>query len=293
LGWPRILNSPVEPFDWSNEVSAWLTEGFEDSPSWRLVFGAVGSTIIVVRDSDLEDAIELAAGWLADNAPGHLTEPEYELTEEGNCAICGQDPAYDTCEHIRDAEEDLLYTESGWIVSYEWFMTEIDTVRTAASALSRALYHEPDEDEEGELQTPPNQPLIVYGHFWEVTRYNQPGYRREDLYFPGYWSEEQVEDVVSDMWGERGPLSVLLQERPLNKPVRWFVRESEEEAIYTCWIEPGDDPLGRDAVDYASAWDKMETYSSTYGGPRGDTDHWLQGARSILWGITSYRGPND
>jgi hypothetical protein len=47
---------------------------------WRFSFGAYGgTTVYVLTDREaLEDALETAAEWLKDNAPGVFTEPDYE-----------------------------------------------------------------------------------------------------------------------------------------------------------------------------------------------------------------------
>lgn len=64
------------------------------------------------QEPSVEDAIEKAGAWLAENAPGLITLPE-ELYN--NCD--------DTCNHDNgqcSSETDMTYTESGWIPSWEW-----------------------------------------------------------------------------------------------------------------------------------------------------------------------------
>lgn len=96
---------------------------------WILRFGTVGSTYVMVWGS-LESALETAASWLADNAPGHImTHDSDELQELFNEAM---QELYPHAESIDDLDEsevsacqeqataDLTYTEAGYLTSYEW-----------------------------------------------------------------------------------------------------------------------------------------------------------------------------
>src|SRR5512134_2926868 len=50
-----------------------VNEGIHPDRKWLFSFGAYGWTsVLVVGACSLDDALECAAGWLADNAPGHL-----------------------------------------------------------------------------------------------------------------------------------------------------------------------------------------------------------------------------
>lgn len=94
--------------------------------AWVFTFGAYGDTHVLAY-GPLEDALEDAAAWLEKHAPGHLTEPDYaeaqiELAEEEGSDL-GPDELEDA---IRErAEADMTYTESGWLLSYEWTFTEL------------------------------------------------------------------------------------------------------------------------------------------------------------------------
>ena len=273
LGWPRILQAPVEPLEITNKVSAWLSEGFEDTESWLMQFGAYGTTFMVVSDSSLEGALELSAGWLAANQAGVFVEPEYPLDDQGNCTVvennqvCGRSFS-NMCTHLEDAEVDLTYTESGWTPSWEWQATEIETPQAIASALSRALT-EASLTIDGVEQVPPERPLIAYGSFWKALTYFGLGGLARTLYFPNYWNEEQVREAAEEV----------------DPDATWYITEPEDEIILTCWVEPGDNPIGDDAEGYAGAWSEADCSFDD------DADRWLAGARSILSDVNSYMEP--
>jgi hypothetical protein len=95
-------------------------------------FGAYGETTVSLwaAADHLCDALEIAADWLADNAPGHFSEPDYA----GAAADLGLpfDPVnfdYDSEEGQRileAAEADMTNTERGWLLSWEWSVEEND-----------------------------------------------------------------------------------------------------------------------------------------------------------------------
>ena len=268
---PKVLPALAEPYEWSDKVSAWLDDGSTNQPSFIMSFGAYGSTLIVVMNASAEGAIEAAAGWLADNAPGELTQPEYELDEDGNCDECGQNPMNDQCEHISDAEADLTYTESGWLISWEWSMSEVELDRVLVSALSRAIPFPEDSDED----TSPLDPVIVFGSFWEATSY-MPNYQRRELYYPSTWSESQVREELDT----RSP-------DPDGKDINWHLT-GPDEGIYVCWAEPGDNPLGEDAVDYASAWGTAD--NPYWARNQNDNYRWISGAQTLLREVNYFKG---
>lgn len=82
-------------------------------PLFLLWFGAYGSTRVYVWADHFEEALEVAADWLAENAPGVFVDPEYP-SGTAEAAAAGD---YSLAE---EAEVDLTYTESGWIPSWEW-----------------------------------------------------------------------------------------------------------------------------------------------------------------------------
>jgi hypothetical protein len=83
-------------------------------------FGAYGDTEVCVyqRPDHVEDALEIAAEWLATNEPGHFYEPDYEQTKRELFFETGSEPSEE--EVAEKAEADMTYTESGWLLSQEW-----------------------------------------------------------------------------------------------------------------------------------------------------------------------------
>jgi hypothetical protein len=90
-------------------------------------FGAYGCTHVLAFGS-LEDALEDAASVLKKVAPGCFTEPEYPDGVEYDPS--GEDDEANRL--IEEAEEDLTYTESGYIASWEWTATSFDTLADVA-----------------------------------------------------------------------------------------------------------------------------------------------------------------
>lgn len=103
-------------------------------------FGAYGSTFVHVfmSSDDLSGALEVAAEWLVENAPGVFT-PEADIREGYTT---------DELEAIDDNGEhypDMTCTEAGWIPSYEWFAsnyTPHDTAEPEESVRLRAMLSE-------------------------------------------------------------------------------------------------------------------------------------------------------
>ncbi len=103
-------------------------------------FGAYGCTVVRVfqRPGYFEDALEIAAEWLSENAPGHIMQhgseehmdlikekcEERGLTLEQWQEMCDAgDGTY--ADIAEDAEADLTYTEAGFLTSYEWTVREM------------------------------------------------------------------------------------------------------------------------------------------------------------------------
>lgn len=94
-------------------------------------FGAYGDTHVVVfgRPDRFEDALETAAECLLEHAPGLFSEPDYvDAAREIGVALDTRglaDLPEDLAERISaEAESDHTYTESGWLLSWEWSVTE-------------------------------------------------------------------------------------------------------------------------------------------------------------------------
>lgn len=101
-------------------------------------FGAYGTTKVYAWGY-WEDALEAAAEWLKENAPGHLSDPDYreaalELGEPlGDADVANVDGKWYPSEAaIELAETDMTYTESGWLTSYEFGGRDCDAEETAA-----------------------------------------------------------------------------------------------------------------------------------------------------------------
>lgn len=88
-------------------------------------FGAYGTQYVYAWGNDgFEDALEEAAGWLADNAPGHfVTFEDSDYTEAADDIGAPDDWKEDDAwrEQVYErAECDHTYTESGYLASWEW-----------------------------------------------------------------------------------------------------------------------------------------------------------------------------
>ena len=109
--------------------------------NYILWFGACGATYLRVWEDSLEDALETAAAWLAEHAPGHImahgSEEHVELIKEqceehgvefdpSKCCGVIEEP-WDSI--LQDAEADLTYTESGFLTSHEWGIVMEDPSR--------------------------------------------------------------------------------------------------------------------------------------------------------------------
>ena len=87
-------------------------------------FGAYGDTKVCViqRPDHVEDALETAAECLKEHAPGLFSEPDYQgAHDERECTEC-TDGSCEECTQA--AETDHTYTESGWLLSWEWTVNE-------------------------------------------------------------------------------------------------------------------------------------------------------------------------
>ena len=113
-------------------------------------FGACGPTLLYAWGChSLEDALEAAGEWLRDNAPGLFTDPDYA----GAAEDVGAPEDWDSADNIDEwgervqeaAEVDMTYTESGWILSWEWTVSEVTDAITVAAVRRRCV-----ESEEGE-----------------------------------------------------------------------------------------------------------------------------------------------
>ena len=129
-------------------------------------FGAVGTTWLLVWDDDaggFEGSLEEAASWLAEHAPGHITDESElwelmrEAAEEKGLSLPKDPKKSDVdwnespwTEVSENATADMTYTESGYLTSYEWSGSDVDFGKPLyTKAFELSFKHEEDElDEE-------------------------------------------------------------------------------------------------------------------------------------------------
>ncbi len=131
-----------------------------------LSFGAYGTTHLLVW-GHLEDALEAAAEWLADNAPGHIMleghgndERDPQLDELMREACSGHGIAFDDIDWTeldgdeqqrlwdieQEAYADLTHTQRGYLTSYEWCITLDNPSRSELKAFIAELAERHYED---------------------------------------------------------------------------------------------------------------------------------------------------
>lgn len=94
-------------------------------------FGAYGDYHVAVWGENIEDGLETAAQWIAENAPGliytHEQMGDIYIDAARDLELAWPNDDEDELEQIRErAEEDMTYTESGYIPSHEWGVSDID-----------------------------------------------------------------------------------------------------------------------------------------------------------------------
>lgn len=103
---------------------------------FRFGFGTVGTTFLLVWARGVESGLEIAAGWLETNAPGHLmvhsSEELKQLYDEAREEL-GEDA--DEEEIDQQATADLTYTESGYLTSYEWTVDDVTDKKLVEAAV--------------------------------------------------------------------------------------------------------------------------------------------------------------
>lgn len=114
--------------------------------TYTFSFGAYGDTHVVVfqRPDHIDDALETAAECLAEHEPGRFSEPDYaDAAREIGVALAQYtnglaDLDDDTRERILEvAEADHTYTESGWLLSHEWSVSEAEGEPFATPVFNR------------------------------------------------------------------------------------------------------------------------------------------------------------
>lgn len=119
-------------------------------PLYLFQFGAYGDTRVYAWGCHaLEDALEAAAVWLRDNAPGVFHEVDYAGAAEDVGAPKDWDSADNVDrwgERVREAAEvDMTYTESGYLASWEWTVSEVTDADTVAAIRSQCAAESEDE----------------------------------------------------------------------------------------------------------------------------------------------------
>lgn len=101
--------------------------------AWLFSFGAHGDHRVIVWADSLEDALEEAAGNLPRGyfvPDDYLQELQQEAAEEGD---------------LDSWDDDLTYTESGYIAACEWFVREITKLGIIEAVRDyKARGYEPD-----------------------------------------------------------------------------------------------------------------------------------------------------
>ena len=99
-----------------------------------LSFGAYGSTRLMVWANHLEDALDEAIDWIADNAPGLLCDDE--VSEEYERAI--KEGLSEEEAHERATEDTTCGGNAGhYILSYEWSIVAEDPTRADILAMQK------------------------------------------------------------------------------------------------------------------------------------------------------------
>jgi len=137
LVFPAVMLNP-------EDEDYYYSSPYREAGLYEIQSGAIGTLHVFMWASSFEDALERAAEYFAEHAPGHLTAPAYdEAAEELGAPEDWADEEWQ--EQVREAAEaDLTYTESGWLVSYEWCGdgpitgADLDTIKAAIAAAREA-----------------------------------------------------------------------------------------------------------------------------------------------------------
>jgi len=95
--------------------------------AWLFTFGVYTPPGVLVYSQHLEDALEYAAA--SGHAGGAMSDgPDYDEAQEdlGYAGDFDDLPVRQRDEVRENAEADMTHTESGWLVSWEWSVNELD-----------------------------------------------------------------------------------------------------------------------------------------------------------------------
>lgn len=129
---------------------------YREPTLYEFQFGAPWCQRVLVWSNAFDDALEEAAEMVAEKWPGlimqsndeHLVSLYREACERHGVAwdefVSGAHRPNGKIEKVlQDAEADLTYTESGWLISYEWTGHEVtdETILARAVEATRLEYH--------------------------------------------------------------------------------------------------------------------------------------------------------
>lgn len=119
---------------------------------FALTFGAVGTTYVLAWANSADDALEEAADYLEEAGKSGYFVPEDVMRQhyEEAKAELGEGAEEDAVH--QKAEEDLTYTEAGYIPSHEWWVNEAspELVKLAKAASAAAGQEDGEESQQGE-----------------------------------------------------------------------------------------------------------------------------------------------
>jgi hypothetical protein len=116
---------------------------------YRFQFGAYGTDYVYAwACHTLDDALEAAAEWLEEHKPGHFSEPDYDDSARELGAPddwrTDEEWAGKVAEH---AETDHTYTESGYLLSWEWTVDEVHDADEWGYVVVRSMMESDDDCE--------------------------------------------------------------------------------------------------------------------------------------------------
>lgn len=108
---------------------------------YRFSFGVYGGNVCYAwGEKSLDDALEAAAEWLKETSPGIFSEPDYAdaAADIGAPADWQEDEEWSVKVQER-AETDHTYTESGYLLSWEWTVNEVTDADEYADVKARSI----------------------------------------------------------------------------------------------------------------------------------------------------------
>jgi hypothetical protein len=174
----------ANPDEWDSYAVGVARYGSRGSGLLEFQVGAMALRVAVWSSGSLDESLETLAGWLAEHAPGHITnhsdmeELVQEVAAERGVEIDEleewqwQEPEYAA---IREAAEvDLTWMDSaqGWMTN-EWrYVTVEPTSQLYREVLEASAEHEEDRDEEAferAMAATRSKNPGGYGHFQSMT----------------------------------------------------------------------------------------------------------------------------